>query len=753
MEESVYLQVLRDTAEALASGGGPRATFDRTVEILARRLHFDVCSIYVFDPTRRELVLAATRGLAPASVGRVRMKLGEGLTGHVGETERPVFVSEARDDPHFKYFPETGEERFHSFGGVPLSRRGELLGVLAVQTERVHAFHTNDVFLLQALASQVASILDVSTLLPGEGDEEKPSAPVCLIGLGTSPGIGMAKAIVLGQDPMLLSPPAELFSSVDEEKDRLAKALEKAVERALSTADRLVDGGAEAAAIFRAHAQILRDPRLRSRIEERIASDRMPASQAVDRVLRETVETFEAREDPFLRDSVHDLLDVRMQILTGLGVDLGVEVAGEEPVVVMAEFLTPAQTASLDRSLVAGIVTEHGSETSHASILARSRGIPAVVAVPDLLSRVRRGDLLLVDGVNGFVFVNPDPDTIRHYEERRLAEEAAAEKIREELARVGGGRPARDGFRLSVNLDLPAQVAPARRVGATSVGLLRTEFFYMRQRNWPTEEKLEGYFRRIFHAFRDGEVTVRLLDLGGEKNLPYAEPIREPNPILGFRSIRFLLEHPAVYRTQIRTILAAAAAERTAVRIMVPMISAPWEMRAARELFVETALEGGHELLPPFGMMIEVPSVLYELEHYAPVSDFFSVGTNDLVQYLLAVDRDNEQVKNYYNPFQPAVVRALVRIVDDLAPTGRPLAVCGEMAGRPLSALALLALGYRDFSVRARVFHAIGALTFAADDAFLAGLRAELLRLDSDEAVAWALRSALRTVAPYLLGV
>ncbi len=751
-EQSLYLQVLRDTAEALASSTGPQSTLERTVEIVARRLDFDVCSLYLLDRSIGELFLAATYGLAPESVGRVRMALGVGLTGCVAKTERPVFVGEAQKDPHFKFFPETGEERFLSFGGVPLLRHGELVGVLTVQTESVHTFHSNDIVLLQAVANQVAGIIDLSRLLAAQKRAATPSAPDCLLGLGTSAGIARGRAVVLGQASMLLPPPSEPFQGVEAELGRIERAFRKAIQAAEKKAERFRAAESnEAAAILGAHAFILRDPGLRARIEDRVTGGGASAARAVDETFRETIRAFEARDSRGLREKVHDLLDVRMQILSKLGVAVGVDVAEDEPYVVMAEFLTPAQTADLDPERVIAIVTEHGSETSHSSILARSRGIPAVVAVPDLLQRVRRGDVLLVDGTGGFVFVNPDEATVRQYEGRKRSEQVAAQRIADELRGLGGGRPSAEGYRLHVNLDFRSQIPAALESGARSVGLLRTEFYYMSRSAWPSRDDLEEYFRAVIDAF-PGEVTVRLLDVGGEKRLPYVNWQSEPNPILGFRSIRFLLEHTAVYRTQVEALLAAAGSRADRVRVMVPMITAPWEMRAAREIFAEAAAEVGGAAVPSFGMMIEVPSVLFELDHYVPVADFFSVGTNDLVQYFLAVDRDNEQVKNYYNPFQPAVLRALRSIAEQLRPTGRPVSICGEMAGRPLSALALLALGFTEFSLNPRALPAIGALTFSVDAPFLDALREELLRLPTDEQVLWELRNALRQVAPFLMG-
>jgi len=745
------LKVLSDTAAVVAASASVPEALGRTVELVARRLGFDVCSVYLYDIQQEQLVLAASHGLLPDSIGKVTMSLDEGLTGAVGRGQRPVFTSEAQDHADFKFFPETGEERFTSFGGIPLLRQGKLLGVMVVQTARHHEFGADEQVMLVTLASLVVSIIDVSELLARSEKPRPEEITLCLTGQGTSPGIGMARAVVLGTRAEDLPLPADPFMGRDEELERFEEALESSLEEVELVIASLRESGAtgEAVEILAAHRTMLGDPHFVDKVRDKICAESLSATHAVVAAISPTIETFMQME--VLREKAHDLIDIRTQLLSHLGIKHCAGIPTDEPVVVMAEALTPAQTATLDTTSVVAVVTEHGSETSHMSILARSRGIPAVVGVADLLARVPHGTPLLVDGNNGFVFVNPDARTSQGYFERKEQQEAAQRAIVSEIQRFDneGGQPA---HRVEINLGFGGEIHQAVESGAGSVGLLRTEFFFMQQTDWPTVSDQTGFYRRVFNAFSGGEVTVRLVDIGGDKQLPYMDPIDEPNPILGCRSIRFLLDHTDIYRTQIAAILDAAHAEpQTSVRIMVPMVTTLWEMRASREIYEEVREQSGVSERPAFGMMIEVPAVLYQLEDFLPEADFFSIGSNDLVQYLMAVDRNNERVRDRYVPHHPAVLRALRSIVTQLASHGQIPSVCGEMAGQPASALALMALGFERFSVLTRSYPVIRYLSQYLADVNLDAFREDLLAQDNAEACAWLLRERLRDVAPLLL--
>lgn len=746
MQSELYLRALKDAATAVASSTNQQQALDTAVAIVARRLEFDVCSIYLIDPKREVLVLAASQGLLPSAVGSVTIGLDEGLTGRVARDRRPLFSSNARSHPDFKLIPQTGEEELTTYGGVPLLRGDRLVGVLTVQTVRHHEFVAAEVVMLETLARIVVSVIEVARLVQTERVER----PVdCLSGLGTSPGIVLAPASLMAPSEALPLQ-ATAFTSVADETAAFHAARKASIEEASGVIDQLRDEGvsAEATDIIAAHQALLADPKLSSAVEEAIA-DGVSAAHAVDGALAPLIERLEALEA--MQEKAHDLRDIRGQLLRHLGIDDGISLgpqAGSEAVVIVANTLTPAQTATFQRDQVAAIVTEHGSAMSHLSILARSRGIPAVVGVEGLLERVKRADRLLVDGDNGFVFVDPDDLTVEKYLARR-EEEGAERRALEDKLRQADVADAPTRADIQVNLGFSGEVDDATAQGARAVGLLRTEFFFLHQRQWPDRALQRTYYDKVLAAFP--EVTVRLVDVGGDKRLPYLDHLHEPNPILGYRSVRLLLDRIDVLRTQYEAILESAREHpKTRVRVMVPMVTTLWEMQAARDLFEEVQANIWPGGKVPFGMMIEVPAVLWQLEDYLPISDFFSLGTNDLVQYLMAVDRDNEFVRNRYQPHNPGVLRALDHVSRILDAAGRTPTVCGEMAAAADTALALFSLGYRRLSVSLAALPRIRYLAQATYDVDLSGLRAELLAMGTSEEVDWTLRDALREFAPLL---
>lgn len=760
-DEGGYLLLLKDIADAVAETASLEGALAATVDLAAARLGYDVVSIYLVEPNH-ELVLAATHGLRPESVGKVRMRLSEGLTGLVAETERPIFTEQADEHPRFKFFPETGEERFRSFGGVPLLRRGRCVGVLAVQRVKARRFPANEVMALQTVAQQVVSLVDASRRLAapasasGSAPAQRPPAPRArglLSGLGTSAGTGVGVVVALGVDPLASLPPARPFEGVEQEVARFERARDKAKADLEALAGRLEEEhGAAAAAILLAHAELVADPGLEARVRGLVAEEEETVERAVIRAVDEYAVLL-GEASPHLAEKALDLRDVRRALLEALGVAAGREAlppAGSGQIVLVADVLTPAETAHLDPARVAAIVTAHGSETSHASILARSLGIPAVVGVADLLSTVAPGDRVLVDGDNGFVFHEPEPTIEAEYQKRREVARSAERAIEAELAARLARGPTIPGVALLANVGLPAEIAAARERGADGIGLLRTEFFYMQQDAWPTVAEQVAFYRRALQQGPKGPVVLRLLDAGGDKALPYAPEHVEPNPILGLRSVRYLLSLPEVAKAQVRAVAEAAAAERADVRVLVPLVTAAWELRAVRDLLEEASQGLGPQRLE-LGMMVEAPSVLYQLDHLLPHCDFVSLGTNDLTQYLLAVDRENELVRAYYSPYHPAVMRALDWLGRTLRARGVKSSVCGEMAGDPLGALALLALGWRSLSVRPRAITALRLLVHSVDPATLPGLREELLASETPADAERVLRKALRSGAPQLL--
>jgi phosphotransferase system, enzyme I, PtsP len=754
-EEGLYLLLLKDASEVLGKSPTLAAALDATVELVAKRLGFDVCSIYLQDDDG-DLVLRATHGLNKQALGQVRMAPGEGLTGSVFKTERNLFTSHAEAHPQFKFFPETGEEGFRSFGGIPLVQRDACIGVLTVQTEREHRFPANAAVALETLAGQVVSLIGVRGRLgrPVEASTEMPAwgrtAGDMLVGLGTSPGVGLGPALVLEFDPLMAAPPLRDFTDEETELSRFEDARSRAVAAAGARASDLErDRDAAVGAIFRAHKEILLDGEIDRRVRELI-TQAYTVELAVYEAFESCAQVLSSLPGARQRENAKDYLDARTHLLQALGIQA--QSAANAEGVVIARFLTPAQTANLDPSRVTAIVTEHGSETSHASLVARSMGIPAVVGVPSLMAQVRPGGRLLVDGDNGFVFLAPHASLESEYVQRTAAARVASERIEAEYEARRAAGPLILDVEILANVGLPGELEAAVTRGASGIGLFRTEFYFLVQTDWPGVDQQEAYYREVFRGAPPGPIVVRLLDAGGDKVLPYMHPAPEPNPILGFRSVRLLLANSDLADAQITAILRAAAEEDADVRILVPLITVPWELDAIRSMIAGAAARDG---VPerPLGMMVETPGVLFQLEALLRRVDFVSVGTNDLTQYLLAVDRDDELVRQYYSSLQPAVLRALAFLQDGLRGSGLSASVCGEMASTPLGALALLALGYRTLSVRPRAIQALRCLVHCVPQGSLAALYELLLAAESPADAERALRHTLRRHAPFLLGL
>lgn len=688
-----YLGVLRaiavEVVDPTPTTGEDR--LGRLVETVARELSWDVCSIYLLDRASGSLDLAATYGLDPASVGHVRLPLAEGLVGAAAREEVAVFLEHAADDPRYKYLPETGEERFLSLAAVPFRRNGAVAGVLTVQTLPAYAFSTADRHFLEILAGQIGTVVEVALALRAAA----PRRARAVLGSAAAPGSALAKARVLASSPDRAEFHAPGFRGIEIETGMVSSALHAALAELDLMAAQLASESPAAAGIFTAHRMILEDPSFLRKVTDRIHTRQDSAPRAVAGVLDEYISRFAALENATFREKSQDLKDLRDLLLRFMGEfpALVAETPDEGPVVIVAHELTPQQAIRLDPRNVVAIVTECGSEFSHAAIVARAQNLPAVVGAEGLIKQLMTGDSLLVDGDSGFVFINPEASMVDEYFGKTLASREREAAVRDAVAAA----PTAAGLdvELDVNIGLPFEIETARNEHAHSVGLLRTEFFYMQQEDWPSETQQAAFYARVIRSFPDGIVTIRLLDIGGDKFLPYMGAEREENPHLGVRSIRYLLDNPEILRSQLRAIHLAARECGAQPRILVPMVTHAWELIAVRE----TLLESTDGTSYPLGLMIEVPSALFHIADLMAHADYASIGTNDLAQYLLALDRNNARIKHLFHPLHPGLVQALTRLRIDLVATGKPFAVCGELAADPLAATALLAMGYRTLSV------------------------------------------------------
>ncbi|RMH59229.1 MAG: phosphoenolpyruvate--protein phosphotransferase [Candidatus Hydrogenedentota bacterium] len=741
LPERHYLEVLDQITREAVQGLTPGERLTRLVELIAGALQWDVCSMYILDREKQTLVLAATHGLDPAAVGKVVLPLSEGLVGAAAEMEEPIFVKVAAEDPRYRYFPETKEEEMASMAAVPMVHRGKVTGVLTVQTREPYDFTTTDRQFLQVIAGQLGQAVDVALslrTLHGAGRR-------VFLGQGVSSGIAAARVHVFTSSPERIVVAARGFRGVEFETDLFQKTLDAAIAEVRGLREQIEKNSESAGKIFLAHELILQDEEFRGRVLELIQNKKESAPRAVAEVMNQFIDRFSRLDNPLLREKAQDLKGLRDQLLE-LMMDKKITHFApefeEENMVVVARDLTPQETVRLDTAKVVAIVTETGGDYSHAAILARALRLPAVVGVSGIVEHLKPEDSVLVDGDRGTVILNPARDEISAYEERRSEIQQRRERIRE--AASEGKSLLGSQVALDVNIGLPVEAEAALGEGLRSVGLLRTEFFYMQHSTWPNDEVHIRFYEELFGKFCPGPVTVRLLDVGGDKKVASLIGEEEEYGALGLRSVRLLLDRPEILRSQIRAIHEAAKRTRCRPRILVPMVTHPWELEAVREEMMKVT-EGAEY---PLGMMIEVPAALFQVEELAREADFVSIGTNDLAQYLMAADRSIARITALANPFHPAFLRALAHLFRSLAGLGKRFSICGEIAGDPVSCTALLAIGYRKFSVSPSRIWTVRYLVNHLPSKVVALLRTPLLQADTSRKTERLIRNILRQYAP-----
>ena len=694
----------------------------------------EVCSIYLFYPQQNELILKATQGLNSSSINTVRMKLGEGLTGQSLKEHRPICEGQARNNPNFRFFPGIGEERYESFLAVPIVRGNVEIGVMVVQSQRKNFFLTDDIQVMRAITAQLATTIETARLLItlNESKADQPKmVPATddlkfLQGRSGAEGVALGKLAMIDQDAIDLerfSVPGQKFTKEDllhalEKSEQQLQDLEKDIESSLYDV---------ASMIFTAQMLMLKDTGFTEQILLRIEQG-SDASDAVRYVVGDYVRKFETITDGYLRDKIYDIKDVGRRILENLtGLSDDQEYVQDR--IVIAKELYPSDALKLFTQKAKGLILLSGGASSHVAILARSLNLPMVVVQESRLLQLPNDAQVLLDAVMGHIYINPSEDIVKRILDRELLNK----DIEHLKSSISAHPKTKDGVpvMLLANINLLGDLKAAHEFMAHGVGLYRSEFPFMIRSNFPSEEEQMMVYKRLIEGMPGKQINFRTLDIGGDKVLSYFDYKHEENPFLGLRSIRFSLKHPDIFITQVRAILRAGKGHD--VRIFFPMISSVDEFMAAKGIVQECVqqLEKedlSHQDAPKLGVMIELPSTIEIIDELAQEADFFSIGTNDLIQYLLAVDRTNEMVADMYLPHHPSVLRTLKKIVDAANRHGKDVCLCGDMAHDPKMLPILLGIGLRKFSMDARYLPKIHQILATISMASSEKLAAQVLK-------------------------
>ncbi|PWE41858.1 phosphoenolpyruvate-protein phosphotransferase PtsP [Pseudomonas prosekii] len=750
------LNTLRKIVQEVNSAKDLKAALGIIVLRVKEAMGSQVCSVYLLDPETNRFVLMATEGLNKRSIGKVSMAPNEGLVGLVGTREEPLNLENAADHPRYRYFAETGEERYASFLGAPIIHHRRVVGVLVIQQKERRQFDEGEEAFLVTMSAQLAGVIahaEATGSIRGLGRQGKGIQEAKFVGVPGSPGAAVGTAVVMLPPADLDVVPDKNITDIDAELALFKTAIEgvRADMRALS-AKLATQLRPEERALFDVYLMMLDDAALGSEVTTVIKTGQW-AQGALRQVVTDHVNRFELMDDAYLRERASDVKDLGRRLLAYLQEERQQNLVYPEKTILVSEELTPAMLGEVPEGTLVGLVSVLGSGNSHVAILARAMGIPTVMGLVDLPYAKVDGIDLIVDGTKGEVYTNPSEVLRKQF----------AEVVEEEKQLALGLDTLRDlpcvtldGHRMPlwVNTGLLADVARAQKRGAEGVGLYRTEVPFMINQRFPSEKEQLAIYREQLSAFHPQPVTMRSLDIGGDKSLSYF-PIKEDNPFLGWRGIRVTLDHPEIFLVQTRAMLKASEGLNN-LRILLPMISGIHELEEALHLihraWGEVRDEGTDVPMPPIGVMIEIPAAVYQTKELARMVDFLSVGSNDLTQYLLAVDRNNPRVADLYDYLHPAVLQALQNVVRDAHAEGKPVSICGEMAGDPAAAVLLMAMGFDSLSMNATNLPKVKWMLRQINLSKAKDLLAELMTIDNPQVIHSSLQLALKNLGLARLG-
>jgi phosphotransferase system enzyme I (PtsP) len=694
-------EILTGLHDIMAKRGSAQSKLDRVVDLIAEAMGSAVCSIYLLR--NKSLELFATHGLRKEAVHVTRLRMGEGLVGIIAEG-RILNLAEAAEHPAFAYRPETGEERFHSFAGVPIVRLETPIGVLAVQNAEPRRNQDVEIEALQTVAMVLSEMIGAARLVDGARRSRLRSAgPLRLSGLKLVAGMARGEAVF--HEPRIVVEHI-VAEDTEAERERVYGAFRRMREQIDNMAKEAEFGTtAEHQEILETYRMFAYDEGWSRRINQAIDSG-LTAEAAIERVQQRMRARMQEIDDPLLQERMHDLEDLSNRLLRIVSGRMGTAAQSglTRDTVLVARNLGPADLLEYDRRRLKAVLLEEGSLTSHMTIVARAIGVPVIGRLNDIRHSVEEGETILVDGDNGSVIIRPTRPLATGFEQRM----AMSQKRRAEFAAVRT-LPAQtlDGVHVSVmvNAGLAEDAAALPMTGADGIGLFRTEFQFLVSATLPGRDRQQRLYTKVLEFAGERPVVFRTVDIGGDKALPYLTDEAEEqaeNPAMGWRALRLSLDRSTLMKAQARALIEASAGK--VLRVMFPMVSEPWEYEEARSLFEKQVAWAARAKRPvptrvDYGAMLEVPSLAEMLDQLLPRLDFISIGTNDLTQFLFAADRSDPRLAQRYDWLSPAILRFLKRVLDAARAAGVPARVCGEMAGRPLEAMALIGIGAENFSI------------------------------------------------------